>query len=128
MASLRGGVAIALLTVSLALGLDVSRSSLSLDEEAAKNRPVTKIINLLKQMLKELEAGAEADEEIYDKLACWCETNDKDKTKITVDAKVSIERLKRKIDEESALVVNLGLEVKNLESSIYVLNEALSKT
>merc|ERR1719331_422295 len=127
MASLRGGVAIALLTVSLALGLDVSRSSLSLDEQAAKNRPVTKIINLLKQMLKELEAEAEADEEIYDKLACWCETNDKDKTKVTIDAKVTISSLKRHIDEWGELSVSLALEIKNLESSIYTLNESLSK-
>merc|ERR1719379_847135 len=78
-------------------------------------------------MLKELEAEAEADEEIYDKLACWCETNDKDKTKVTIDAKVTISSLKRHIDEWGELSVSLALEIKNLESSIYTLNESLSK-
>merc|ERR1719379_3068945 len=78
-------------------------------------------------MLKELEAEAEADEEIYDKLACWCETNDKDKTKVTIDAKATISSLKRHIDEWGELSVSLALEIKNLESSIYTLNESLSK-
>ncbi len=31
-----------------------------------------------KDMLKQLEKEAEEDEEIYDKMACWCETNDKE--------------------------------------------------
>ena len=52
-------------------------SSLSFDVQAAKNRPVSKVIVLLKDMLKQLEEEAEEDEEIYDKMACWCETNDK---------------------------------------------------
>jgi hypothetical protein len=47
---------------------------------------VTKVENLLKDMLKQLEKEAEEDEEIYHKLACWCETNDKDKSKAIVDA------------------------------------------
>jgi len=54
-------------------------SSLKFDAEAAKDRPVTKVINLLKDMLKQLEKEAAEDEEIYDKMACWCETNDREK-------------------------------------------------
>ena len=38
----------------------------------AKNRPVTKVINVLKDMLKQLEKEKEDDEEIYEKMACWC--------------------------------------------------------
>merc|ERR1719515_380250 len=114
-------------TIGALLLLTCFASDISVEADAAKNRPVTKIINLLKQMLKELEAEAEADEEIYDKLACWCESTEKDKTKVNVDAKVNIERLKRKIDENTELTVNLALEIKNLEASIYSLNESLSK-
>merc|ERR1719372_25414 len=108
MAGLRslGAVATcALLLCPIGLALDVSS-----DQAAEKNRPVTKIINLLKQMLKELEAEAEADKEIYDKQACWCETNEKEKSKIKADCEVNIERLKRKIDERTELSVNLALE------------------
>ena len=51
-----------------------SASSLSFDVEAAKNRPVSKVIILLKDMLKQLEHEAEQDEEIYDKMACCSAT------------------------------------------------------
>merc|ERR1719207_92576 len=74
-------------------------SSLSFDEAAAKNRPVSKVITLLKDMLKQLEKEAEEDEEIYDKLACWCETNDKEKTKAIADAEARISDLTTKIEE-----------------------------
>ena len=48
-------------------------SSLTFDAEAAKNRPVSKVITLLKDMLKQLEKEAEEDEDIYDliKLIDW---------------------------------------------------------
>ena len=61
-------------------------SELTFDIAAAKNRPVSKVITLLKDRLKQLEKEGEEDEEIYDQLACWCETNDKDKTKAIADA------------------------------------------
>merc|ERR1719507_1068847 len=77
----------------LSLGMDISvRSSLNFDVAAAKNRPVSKVITLLKDMLKQLEKEAEEDEEIYDKMACWCETNDKEKTKSITDARPTIKR------------------------------------
>ena len=50
-------------------------SELTFDIAAAKNRPVSKVITLLKDRLKQLEKEGEEDEEIYDQLACWCETN-----------------------------------------------------
>jgi hypothetical protein len=37
------------------------QSSLTFDMEAAKNRPVSKVITLLKDMLKQLEKEAEED-------------------------------------------------------------------
>jgi len=73
-------------------------SSLTFDEVAAKNRPVSKVITLLKDMLKQLEKEAEEDEEIYDKMACWCETNDKEKTKSIADAESHIADLTSKIE------------------------------
>eukprot|EP00425_Heterocapsa_triquetra_P023773 CAMPEP_0195106470 /NCGR_PEP_ID=MMETSP0448-20130528/80851_1 /TAXON_ID=66468 /ORGANISM="Heterocapsa triquestra, Strain CCMP 448" /LENGTH=62 /DNA_ID=CAMNT_0040142733 /DNA_START=58 /DNA_END=243 /DNA_ORIENTATION=+ len=46
------------------LGMDVSvKSSLRFDAAAAKNRPVSKVITLLKDMAKQLEKEAEEDEE-----------------------------------------------------------------
>merc|ERR1719215_1672239 len=78
-------------------------------------------------MLKQLEKEAEEDEEIYDKMACWCETNDKEKTKSIADAEAKIEDLTTKIEEYTAASARLGTEIKNLESEVAKNQEALDK-
>merc|ERR550525_628849 len=92
--------------------------SLTFDVAAAKNRPVSKVITLLKDMLKQLEKEAEEDEEIYDKMACWCETNDKEKTKSIAEAEERIEDLTRKIEDLTATSARLNTEIKNLEREV----------
>merc|ERR1711953_1116234 len=101
--------------------------ALSFDENAAKNRPVSKVITLLKDMGKQLEKEASEDEEIYDKLACWCETNDKEKTKAIADAEAKIDDLTTKIEELTALSAKLNTEIKNLESEVAKNQEALDQ-
>merc|ERR1719183_2498928 len=54
-------------------------------------------------MLKQLEKEADEDEEIYDKMACWCQTNEKEKTKSTADAEARIADLSTKIEEYTAM-------------------------
>jgi len=102
-------------------------SSLTFDAEAAKNRPVSKVITLLKDMLKQLEKEAEEDEEIYDKMACWCETNDKEKTKSISDAEARISDLTTKIEELTASSARLNTEIKNLEKEVASNQNALDK-
>merc|ERR1719386_378167 len=103
------------------------QSTLTFDVAAAKNRPVSKVITLLKDMLKQMEKEAEDDEEIYDQMACWCETNDKDKTKSIVDAEARINNLTSKIEELTALSAQLNTEIKNLEHEVAQNQEALDK-
>merc|ERR1711865_807576 len=80
-------VAFLVLTPALGLKLETSMSSsLTFDSEAAKNRPVTKVITLLKDMSKQLEKEGDEDQDIYDKMACWCLTNEKEKKKSIEDA------------------------------------------
>jgi len=112
----------------LTVGLDThvtATSSLTFDVAEAKNRPVSKVITLLKDMLKQLEKEAEEDEEIYDQLACWCETNDKEKTKSIADAETKIEDLTNKIEELTASSARLSTEIKNLEKEVAENQEAL---
>merc|ERR1719446_54161 len=88
-----------------------SVSALKLD--ADKNRPVTKVITLLKDMAKQLEKEAEEDEAIYDKMACWCKTNDAEKT--------------ASIEEGTAKSASLTAEIKNLEKEVAANQAALDK-
>jgi chromosome segregation ATPase len=105
---------------TISSGMDVSAvSSLRFDaESAAKNRPVSKVITLLKDMLIQLQKEAEEDEDIYDKLACWCETNDREKTKAIKEAEEKIDMLISKIEELTGLSAQLSTEIKNLEKDI----------
>merc|ERR1719183_2124272 len=121
-------LALAVVLASAAFGMEVGvTSSLTFDVEAAKNRPVSKVITLLKDMLKQLEKEAEEDEEVYDQMACWCETNDKEKTKAIADAETHIEDLTAKIEELTALSAQLNTEIKNLEQEVAKNQNALDQ-
>merc|ERR1719263_1044551 len=78
-------------------------------------------------MLKQLEKEAEEDEEIYNQLACWCETNDKEKTKAIADAEAKITDLTTKIEELTASSARLNTEIKNLEKEVAENQEALDQ-
>merc|ERR1719158_1900266 len=96
----------------------VANAALHFDAEGAKNRPISKVVTLLKDMLKQLEKEAEEDQEIYDNMACWCTTNDKEKTKAIDDAEAHIEDLTTEIEELTALSARLTTEIANLEKEI----------
>jgi uncharacterized coiled-coil protein SlyX len=96
-------------------------------QEAEKNRPVTKVINLLKDMLAQLEKEQKEDEETYEKVACWCETNDKEKTAAIAEAEARITDLTSTIEEKTATSSRLNTEIKNLEAEIAKNEEALAK-
>jgi hypothetical protein len=92
-----------------------------------KNRPVTKVINLLKDMQSQLEKEAEEDQEVYEKVACWCETNDKEKSAAIEEAESRITDLTSSIEEFTATSSRLNTEIKNLEGEIAKNQEALEK-
>eukprot|EP00421_Protoceratium_reticulatum_P019574 CAMPEP_0168384854 /NCGR_PEP_ID=MMETSP0228-20121227/14625_1 /TAXON_ID=133427 /ORGANISM="Protoceratium reticulatum, Strain CCCM 535 (=CCMP 1889)" /LENGTH=678 /DNA_ID=CAMNT_0008398033 /DNA_START=35 /DNA_END=2068 /DNA_ORIENTATION=+ len=122
------GLAALLCLSAAASGASVVDTSAAVaDELASKNRPVTKVITLLKDMLKQLEKEASEDEEIYDKIACWCETNDKEKTKAIAEAEAKIGSLTTKIEELTASSARLNTEIKNLEKEVASNQASLDK-
>merc|ERR1719424_1878568 len=78
-------------------------------------------------MLKQLEKEGDEDEDIYDKMACWCETNDKEKTKAIADASSRISDLTTKIEEHTATSSRLSTEIKNLKKEVADNQAALDK-
>merc|ERR1711943_108054 len=59
--------------------------------------------------------------------ACWCETNDKEKTKSIADAEARISDLTTKIEELTANSARLNTEIKNLEKEVAENQAALDK-
>merc|ERR1719281_1262644 len=104
-----------------------THSRLSFNIADAKNRPVSKVITLLKDMKEQLEKEAEEDEEVYDKVACWCETNDKEKSQAILDAEALITDLTSQIEELTATSSRLNQEIKGLEEEVAKNQAALDK-
>merc|ERR1719487_1979745 len=109
-------------TILLAL---VSSMALAANVDDTKNRPVSKVITLLKDMVAQLEKEAEEDEEVYETMGCWCETNDKEKTKSIADAESRIADLTAAIEEGTAQSAKLNTEIANLDKEIAKNNQAL---
>merc|ERR1719169_67098 len=97
----------------------------ALDLSSSKNRPVSKVVTLLKDMQKQLEKEAEDDEEVYDQMACWCETNDKEKTKSIAEGEQRSVDLSANIEEGTAQSARLNTEIKATEKEVSRNNKAL---
>lgn len=89
--------------------------------------PVQRVVALLKKMQDELEKEAANDSEMYDKMVCWCETNEKEKTKAIADAEARIADLEAEIEERSASSGGAMAEVENLKKQIAEDSAALKK-
>jgi len=109
--------------LALALLLAAGVSSLSVEE-----RPVTKVVNLLKDMKAQIEKEGEADEKLFDEFKCWCETYDKEKTKAIADAEQSITELTTTIEEctakASELKTDTEKQTKDVAEKSKAVNEA----
>merc|ERR1712226_1306226 len=78
-------------------------------------------------MQKQLERESEEDQEIYDKMACWCQTNQVKKSASIKEATAKIGRLKTRIDSLTASSARLNTEKKNADKEKENDEEALDK-
>merc|ERR1719231_1875895 len=60
-------------------------------------------------------------------MGCWCETNDKAKTKAIADAETAINRLTAAIEDHTANSARLNTEIANLEEEVAKNSDALDK-
>jgi len=80
--------------------------------------PIKRVVNLLSKMKAELEKEAANESEMYDKMVCWCETNEKEKTKAVADAEAKDKDLMAEIEERSASVGELVATIDMLKKQI----------
>merc|ERR1719446_583070 len=92
-------------------------SALASTVEEQKN-PVSKVVTILKDMVAQLEKEAEEDEDVYETMGCWCETNDKLKTQAIADGKSKIDTLTAAIEEYTANSARLNTEIANLDKEV----------
>merc|ERR1719299_141402 len=99
-----------LLTSSCAIN---ARSS-----DDSSEKPIQKVIRLMKEMQSQLDKEAKADEDMYEKMGCWCDTNEKEKTKASAINTQKIADLGSAIEEYTAKSAQLKSDLASLEKSI----------
>jgi len=92
--------------------------SLDFDDKAWKSNPVAKVVVLLKDMQEQLEKEQSEDEDIYDKMSCWCETGDKAKTKAIADAEQRTSDLNAAVEQLTAKNQQLTVDIAEAEKEI----------
>jgi len=95
--------------------------------DAAWQKPIAKVIGLLTDMKTQLEKEAEEDAEMFEKMGCWCETNDKEKTKAIGDAERHITELTAAIEAGTAKVSELETDLSKLAADIAKQTSALEQ-
>jgi len=89
--------------------------------------PITRVINMLQKMKAELEKEAAKESEMYDKMVCWCETSEKEKTKAVKDAEAKDIDLSSQIESRSARFGELSVEIATLKKQIAKDTETLKQ-
>merc|ERR1719181_644450 len=64
--------------------------------------PIRKIVTLMQNMQKEIEAEGEKEKELFDKFMCFCSANTGDLGKAEADAKAKSEEMSAKLKSEEA--------------------------
>merc|ERR1719235_2168003 len=108
----------------LIFGLLAGVSSLRLNDA---ERPIAKVLNMLKDMQAQLEKEADEDAEAYETMQCWCETGSKEKAKAISDAEAHIKDLEATIEEMAAKSQQSQTDVEALKAQVSEQSAALEQ-
>merc|ERR1719443_2856834 len=107
------------MSVSLqAASANVMNSDGEDNAEETKNRPVSKVIALLEDMGVELNKELEDDKAVYEEVSCWCQTNEKEKTRAIEMGEARIEALVAQLGEDGAKIQELKATLASAKDKI----------
>jgi len=93
----------------------------------SNDTPVTRVVKLLKEMSATLKKEQEEDEALYDKLACWCNNNNYEKSQAIEASEAKISELTATIEELTAKSAELESSIKELEAEVAANKKALAE-
>jgi len=108
------------------MAMKIAIAALLASYAQAKTSPVTKIVNMLKEMTTQLQTEQEQDDDMMETMNCWCTTYDKEKTAAILAAEDSIASLKTTSEEQGALAAKLAAEIASLEKTLAASESALA--
>eukprot|EP00397_Hematodinium_sp_SG-2012_P016870 GEMP01017224.1.p1 GENE.GEMP01017224.1~~GEMP01017224.1.p1 ORF type:complete len:665 (+),score=228.33 GEMP01017224.1:265-2259(+) len=92
-----------------------------------KTRPIAKVIKLLEDMKAQLTKEQKDDEAVYEKLSCWCTTNDKEKSTTVSAATAHITQLESAISEYTGAINELETKIERVKQEYNQDWESLKK-
>jgi hypothetical protein len=96
-------------------------------ESKAEERPIAKVVRMLKDMTAQLQKEAEADAEMYEQMACWCETGGKTKELAIKTGEQRIKDLGAAIEEYAAKADQLRSDIEGLNADVTEKTTALQE-
>merc|ERR1719161_173511 len=93
--------------------------------DVASDGPVGKVVKLLEDMRVELLKEKERDQELYDKLSCWCEATRGSKEAAIESGTAAIDRLAADIQAKASKTYQLKPEIKFLKEDLAESEESL---
>merc|ERR1719359_2803103 len=98
------------------------------DSEREWEKPIQKVIRLMKEMQSQLDKEASEDEDMMDKLSCWCDTNEKEKTQATAVNSQRITDLGASIEELTAKSASLKTDIEELKKQVAASTASLEES
>jgi len=100
----------------------------STEEREWKEKPIQKVIRLMKEMQSQLDKEAKEDEDMMEKLGCWCDTNEKEKTSAVAVNTQRITDLGASIEELTAKSASLKTDIEELKKSVAASTASLEES
>merc|ERR1719203_1624558 len=98
-----------------------------LDSSSGHDTPVTRVVNLLKDMAKTVQAEMDEDEDLYRKLKCWCNDNNWAKSNSIEKSETKISELESTIESLTGSTEELRQSIKELETELAADKKALAE-
>jgi len=89
--------------------------------------PIDRVVELIDGLRAKIVADGEAEQTVYDKYACWCESTTARKAAAIEDAKNLIEELAKRILELKGRLGTYVAEIAKLEKDVAETTEAIAK-
>jgi len=98
---------LAICCIPLSASLKVT-SSLEKDLDVSlKERPIMKVVRLLEDTKVELEQELADDKAVHEQMACWCTSNEREKTAAIESEKAKISQLEASMDSSTGRIAEL---------------------
>jgi len=111
---------------SLLLICLLSAGAVTSQAEMVAANPIRKVVTMLQNMVKKVEAEGEAEQKLFDKFMCYCKNSGGDLSKSIADAGVKIPELQSDISAGEAKKAQLDEDIKQHQVDRSAAKEAMA--